>query len=125
VDRKGVRIMVDQTMPFGQFKGRELRDIPTMYLDWALRVCKLGSGLRQSLADEMVRRGLPPPPAPSPQLPRCPDCKGLSGRRLTWQRRRDGRWCIRVECTGCQRFLGFAPLIEPFMAAADRGLERG
>jgi hypothetical protein len=107
-------------MPFGKHKGQPLSDVPGDYLVWLLRECKLSSGLRVAVADELTRRGQRPPPVEVPPPPRCPDCKSASEPRYTWQQRRDGGRCIRGECAACQRFLAFVPLVEPYTGMADR-----
>jgi hypothetical protein len=93
--------------------------VDTGYLQWALSKCKLSSGLRAALAEELPRRGqpVPQPPAPRP-VPACPRCPGAPP-ALAWQEDSAGRRCIRAECSRCRRWLGFAPVVEAYIGQAD------
>jgi Putative quorum-sensing-regulated virulence factor len=106
-------------LPFGKHKGSLLPDVPPSYLQWLLRECKLSSGLRTAVADELTRRGLPvpptPPPAPSPACPRC----GRVGLTYSWMQDRLCRPRIRQSCARCSKSLGFAPQVPPFTTLAD------
>jgi uncharacterized protein (DUF3820 family) len=41
---------IDIRLPFGRHKGQPLDTVPSDYLDWLLRSCKLSSGLRAATA---------------------------------------------------------------------------
>ena len=43
-------------MPFGKYKGKRFRDIPTGYLRWALRETKMRGALRATVEIEVSRR---------------------------------------------------------------------
>jgi hypothetical protein len=106
-------------LPFGKHKGIPLDGVPTDYLAWALRECKLSTGLHAAVAGEVARRGGAVPPPPPPPRLRCPDCRSASEPRFTWQQDRRGDKRIRAECGACQKFIAFAPLREPYTLAAD------
>jgi uncharacterized protein (DUF3820 family) len=40
------------TLPFGRHKGKPLAEVPVDYLLWALRECKLSSGLFAAVAGD-------------------------------------------------------------------------
>jgi hypothetical protein len=106
-------------LPFGEHKGVPLPDVPASYLQWALRECKLSSGLRAALAAELTRRGIEPPPQPPPPpAPTCQRCPG-AGTLARWQEDRNGARRIRAECSRCRRWLGFLPQVEPHVSQAD------
>src|SRR5262249_46382722 len=79
--------MVVPQLPFGKHKNRALNDpeVPASYLAWMLRECRLGSGFRRAVADELRRRGWNIPEQPAPQPPLCPDCRSAAEPRYTWQ----------------------------------------
>jgi hypothetical protein len=114
--------MVVPQLPFGKHKGRALNDpeVPASYLAWMLRECRLGSGLRLAVADELRRRSWNVPEQPIPKPPRCPDCRSAAELRYSWLEDSAGRRRIRVECSSCRRWLGFAAEIEPFISLADQ-----
>jgi hypothetical protein len=106
-------------LPFGKRKGKALGDVPTDYLLWTLRGCKLNTGLRAAVAGELVRRGGAVPPPPPPPRIQCSDCLSASEPRFIWQEDRAGRR-RGAECQGCQRFITFAPTCPPYTTEADR-----
>jgi hypothetical protein len=106
-------------LPFGKHQGQPLPEIPPGYLQWLLRECKLSSGLRSAVADELVRRGLPAPPPPPTPEPACHWC-GFDGEmNYGWMQDRLGRRQIRRTCGSCDRRLGFAPQEPPYTNMAD------
>jgi hypothetical protein len=113
--------MVVPQLPVGKWKGHPLGDIDTSYLAWVLREWKLSSGLRIAVADELRRRGLAVPEQPLPSPPRCPNCTDSNAPRYGWQEDSTGRRRIRVECGACQKWLGFAPEVEPYLTLAAQG----
>jgi uncharacterized protein (DUF3820 family) len=114
--------MVAATLPVGKWRGRPLVEIDTSYLTWVFREWQLSSGLRIAVADELRRRGLAVPEQPVPPPPRCPDCAGGGKPRYGWQEDSAGRRRIRVECGACQKWLGFAPEVEPYISMADEAV---
>jgi uncharacterized protein (DUF3820 family) len=112
------------TLPFGRHKGEPLSDVPTSYLQWAARECKLSSGLRAALALELARRGAPAPPQPPPTPP--PPCKYCRGTAHTyhWQQTRSGARTIRAECARCQRWVAYVAVREPYASLADASASR-
>lgn len=91
-------------MPFGKYRDKHLDDVPADYLQWLLANCKLSSGLRSAVAEELARHGIEaPPPAPAP-MPTCNRC-GNVGHICRWKTLRDGRRMIRAECRGCSGLL--------------------
>jgi hypothetical protein len=44
------------TMPFGRYRGRPLRDLPDSYLDWLLSLADLREPLRARVEAEAARR---------------------------------------------------------------------
>jgi hypothetical protein len=107
------------TLPFGKHAGQELRTIPTDYLRWALSACKLSSGLRSALAGELEGRGIEAPQqAPPRKVAPCRD-HPTAGVRYAWQTDSAGRRHVRASCGGCDRFLCFAPAVEPYTTQAD------
>jgi hypothetical protein len=110
--------MVTVTLPFGKHKGRPLSDVPASYLSWLLTI-KLSSGLRAAVEGELRRRGQTVREQQPLPTPRCPDCRSASEPVFRWQQRRDGQRVIRSECGACQRFIAFAPRVEPYTSMAD------
>ena len=49
---------IDHRLPFGRHKDLPLSDVPSDYLDWLMRSCKLSSGLRLAIGNELRRRNL-------------------------------------------------------------------
>jgi hypothetical protein len=115
--------MLAPTMPFGKHAGRPLTEIPDGYLHWLLTI-KLGSGLRLAVADELRTRGQHVPEQPPPRPPRCPTCRSASEPRYCWQEDSTGRRRIRAECAACQRWLGFAPEVEPYTRMANSAVSQ-
>jgi hypothetical protein len=110
------------TLSFGKYRFTPLDEIPIDYLRWAIRECKLSSGLRAAVANELTRRGIETPPAQLPHIPNCPRC-GNTIRDFVWQQDATGGRRIRVECPACRRFILWAPLLPEFIAEADRHAE--
>jgi hypothetical protein len=108
-------------MPFGRHRGAPVRRVPTDYLHWLYRNCKLSSGLRAAVRAELLSRpdgprGLPPEPAsPSPECYRC----GGRDVALSWQQLANGARRIRAECRWCRGFVKFMPETPENVAAAD------
>jgi hypothetical protein len=110
----------EHLLPFVRHKGRPLAEVPSSYLLWALTECKLSSGLRLALGNELRRRNVQAPPQPPPpRIPDCPRC-GNTLYECQWQADRTGQKRIRVECRGCHGFITFAPLVSPFVEEADQ-----
>jgi hypothetical protein len=106
-------------MPFGKYRGVPLGTVPEGYIRWALRECKLSSGLRSALSAELTLRGVEVPPAPPPRpLPSCPRCPGVKP-LLYWLQDSLGRKRIKIECARCHRPNGFAPTASPYVEEAD------
>jgi hypothetical protein len=103
------------TLPFGKHRGQPLPDVPTAYLDWALREVKLSANLRAAVAAELQRRGVRPPAAAVKPEPVCCGA-GLS---YTWGRDSLGRPVIRRTCSRCKRPLGLAAQRGLALAAAN------
>jgi hypothetical protein len=60
-------------MPFGQYKGRPVSEIPNDYLRWVLRACHVSRGLRDAIVEELQdgpelfpSAAADPPPEPQP-----------------------------------------------------------
>jgi hypothetical protein len=80
----------EHSMPFGKHAGKPLPDVPTDYLEWALKETKLGSGLRAAVVAELGQRGVAVPAAQPGPPPACRRC-GDAGQVLTWERDRNGQ----------------------------------
>jgi uncharacterized protein (DUF3820 family) len=107
-------------LPFGKHKGQPLADVPGDYLAWLTRTCKLSSGLRSAVAQELARRGLRVPPAPSPRPIRpCDRCGPGAGVIVHWQELRSGTKRLRVDCRRCGAFLTYPPMVSPYTTMAD------
>jgi hypothetical protein len=110
----------EHVMPFGKYKDKPLAEVPSPYLSWLLRECKLSSGLRAAVADELSRRSINAPAAPPPRpIVRCrqhPDAEPL----CYWMQDRLGRRRIRAECSHCRRMVDHPPIVEPYVSMADR-----
>jgi hypothetical protein len=108
---------IEIRLPFGRHKDQPLDTVPSDYLDWLLRSCKLSSGLRCSVADELRRRNIDVPRPPIAKVPDCSRC--ASGMfRVDWMEDRSGRRRIRATCP-CGRYLCFLPLVEPWISCAN------
>jgi uncharacterized protein (DUF3820 family) len=111
--------MLPPSLPFGKHKGRPLAEVPADYLQWFARTCRLSTGLRNAVADELARRGLESPPEPGPApYPACRDC-GRAGVVARWQEDARGDRRIRGECPRCGRYLCWLPVIPPWVGQAD------
>ncbi len=108
-------------LPFGKHAGKPLAEVPTDYLQWAIRECKLSSGLRAAVTAELTRRGASTP-APPPHVPNCARC-GNTLSNFIWQQDATGGRRIRVECRYCRGFIMWAPFLPEFIAQADRHAE--
>jgi hypothetical protein len=62
-------------LPFGKDKWKPLGEAPSDYLLWMLTECKVSSGLRHAIGDELRRHnvGAPAPP-PLRHPPHCTHC---------------------------------------------------
>ena len=110
-------------LPFGRHRGQPLGTVPTSYLTWLAATVKLSTGLRNAVAAELTRRGLPVPTPPTPAekpLPPCGRCGSTTSPRLTWHETRSGTRQIRRECSRCGTWLGAAPQTPANVAEADR-----
>jgi uncharacterized protein (DUF3820 family) len=107
------------SLPFGKHKGQELAAVPTSYLQWCLRECKLSSGLRSAAVEQLQSHGIeapaPPPRRPGPRCREHP----AAGVRYSWQQDSLARRHVRRACGSCNAFLGFAPSAPPFTEMAD------
>jgi uncharacterized protein (DUF3820 family) len=110
-------IQTEHRLPFGRHKDKPMAEVPDGYLLWTLRDCKLSSGLRQTVADELQRRGID---APAPPIVHPPDCQRChSGMyRVDWMEDRRGQRRIRATCS-CGRYLCFLPIVEPWIFCAN------
>jgi hypothetical protein len=114
--------MIEHFLPFGRHKGQPPASVPTDYLEWLLRTCKLSSGLRAAVRAELVRRGVNPsqlPPEPPAKAP--PSCRRCRGREpsLSWQELGGGRRAIRANCQWCGRFVTFVAQTPGNVVRAD------
>jgi hypothetical protein len=113
--------MTEHHIPFGRHRGLALRSVPTSYLDWFFRTCKLSTGLRAAIRAELLTRpdgsGYLPPEPVGPPL-KCGRC-GSRDVRLRWQQAANGEMRIRAECRRCRRFVAFAPLTPGNVASAN------
>jgi hypothetical protein len=110
--------MTSTTLPFGRHRGQNLSTVPSSYLAWALRECKLSSGLRTAVAGELESRGAPVPEPPPREEPRCGRHPG-AGYACLWGEDTLGRRYIRAECRQCHNSLGIMPQREPFVSQAN------
>src|SRR5262249_39613761 len=66
----------EHRLPFGRYQGASPRQVPTGYLAWLLRNCKLSTGLREAVRSELLSRPdcpaeLPPGPGRGPAPSSC------------------------------------------------------
>jgi uncharacterized protein (DUF3820 family) len=116
---KRVYAMYAHSLPFGKHRGQPLATVPSDYLQWLMRTCRLSSGLRAAVSAELARRGLESPPVPkSPAPPACRDC-GAVGIVARWQEDSRGERRIRGACLRCGRYLCWLPNQEPWVGQAD------
>ena len=111
-------------IPFGKHRGRPLAEVPTDYLLWLLRVCKLSTGVRAAVTEELARRGQPAPDAPVKALPSCRRC-GHADLQTRWQEMSNGARALRAECRACGSFVGFLPTCASASASSGRGRPSG
>jgi hypothetical protein len=107
------------TLPFGMHKNVPVEEIPTDYLTWVLRECKLSSRLRAALAEELLSRGVQPPASRRTAPPRTCARHPGAGLRCEWQEDCRGELRIRATCRQCKRFICFAPQTEFFVRMAN------
>jgi hypothetical protein len=109
------------SLPFGRHRNQPLTTVPSAYLTWCLSACKLSSGLRAAVANELANRGIEAAPPPERPEPRCLS-HPTAGVIASWKRDRAGRPYIRGECAECRNWLGALPQTERFirMAAAQQ-----
>lgn len=120
--------MTAYQMPFGKYRSVSVQDIPASYLGWLLRTCKLSSGLRAAVREELMRRGADPASLP-PELPahrpaRCRQCGGAD-LRLYWQQLGGaGGRTIRADCKRCHCFVSFVAQTLANVAKADEATSK-
>jgi hypothetical protein len=108
------------SLPFGRHKDKPIGEVPADYLQWLLATCKLSSGLRAAVANELASRGVEVPSAPPPRpISPCRDCGPGAGHVLFWMQDRLGRKRIRAECKRCRRLVDHPPCVEPYVSMAD------
>jgi uncharacterized protein (DUF3820 family) len=95
------------TMPFGKYQHKPLAEVPSDYLRWLTRACRLRGSLRIAVAKELSLRGLS---APAPTLVPEPTCSTCGGAAMSyrWQEDSIGRLHIQRSCARCGRWCGFA-----------------
>jgi hypothetical protein len=108
------------------YTGQALRSIPSDYLAWSLRTCKLSTPLRTAVRAELLSRHdcprLPPEPTPKPLL--CPE-RGSADARLYWQEQASGRKALRADCAQCGSFIKFAAQTKENVALAAQTMAAG
>jgi hypothetical protein len=111
--------MAHATLHFGKHRGKPLAEVPTSYLEWAIREIRLSSGVRARVAEALAARGaaVPPPPPPRP-IPACRRC-GPAGHRVEWFVDSLARRRLRATCVACGRTVTFPAVVEPFISEAD------
>ena len=111
------------SLPFGKYAGVPFAKVPTDYLRWTGQECRLSTGLRSAVRDELARRGvaLPEPPMAPPRG--CGRCGHTGEPRAAWLHQRDGRKAICGECAGCGSWLGALPLTPENVRLADAGTD--
>jgi hypothetical protein len=104
---------------FGKYKGLPPAQVPSDYLAWVLRTCKLTPGLRSTVTAELRSRGqsVPEPPPPKP-LPICDRC-GAREANLAWHELSGGRRQIRATCAACGGFVKFVAQTPENVALAN------
>jgi hypothetical protein len=108
-------------LPFGKYAGQPIEAVPSHYLDWLLRVCKLSSRLRAVVVGELTRRGNAPTPlAPLRPIQPCRRCGPGAGYTISRQQTRDRRAYLRADCAACGVFLTFPPCVPPYVGMAGR-----
>jgi hypothetical protein len=106
---------------FGKHKDKPLSEVPSDYLDWALRTCKLSTGTRAAVIAELQSRGVTTPAAPPP--PRavrpCPTCGPGAPVLFAWREDSLGRKRVCADCGRCGRWIDTPPSVPPYSSAAD------
>ena len=109
-------------LPFGKYRGEPLRLIPTAYLSWVLKECKLGSGVRTAIRAELLTR--PDRPSDLPPEQEAPDlvCRTCGGVEVdvSWQGQAGGGRLIRANCAYCGRYVAFLPQTTANVALASQ-----
>lgn len=114
--------MVQPCFFFGKHRERPLPDVPTSYLAWALRECKLSTGLRTAVRAELLSRPDCPaalPAQPRPQEVRCHRCGGAELVVYWHQLQGQGGRRIRASCAACHGYIQFLPETPENVALAD------
>ncbi len=110
-------------LPFGKHKDQPLGGVPADYLRWLLRECKLSSGLRAAVVEELTARGIAtPPPAPPRPIQPCDRCGPAGGVLIGWMQIRTGGRRLRAECRRCRALLDHPPCVPPYTTEADKTL---
>jgi uncharacterized protein (DUF3820 family) len=111
--------MMTMKMPFGKHKDKVLSEVPGSYLEWLTRTCKLSSGMKLAVVEELTRRGISTPPAaPVRPVRRChehPNAVPV----CYWMQDRLGRKMIRGQCPVCHRRTDHPPIMPPYSDQAD------
>jgi hypothetical protein len=113
--------VVEHFLPVGKHQRKPLSEVPVDYLRWYLDTCRVSSGLRAAIKQELVRRGADPASLPADPPRRLVACQRCGSRevRVSWQERR-GDALLRGDCARCGHFVGWQPLTDENVAAADR-----
>jgi hypothetical protein len=112
------------SLPFGEYKGVPLGEVPTSYLKWVASI-RTTSFVREGVVAELLRRGerVPQPRPPRPVQP-CERCPGAPV-NFRWTTDALHRRHVKATCGRCDKFLTFAPAEPPYSDLADAAEGRG